>query len=43
MRPQFVSEFWQDGNVAALPTFGFGNEDHLLFKEHILHFDVHKL
>src|SRR6266849_9814712 len=43
MRPQLLSEFWQDRHVAALSAFGFGNQDHLFFKEHVLHFDIYKL
>jgi hypothetical protein len=43
MRPQLLSEFRQDGNVATLAAFGFGNQDHLFLKEYVLSFDVHKL
>ena len=43
MRPQLLGEFRQDGNVSTLSPFGFRNQDHLFFKEHVLYFDVHKL
>ena len=39
MRPQLLGAFRHDGNVAALPTLGLRNQDHLFLKEDVLNFD----
>jgi hypothetical protein len=43
VRAQLLCQLRQDRDIAALPAFGFGNQEHLLFKEDVLNFAVHKL
>ena len=43
MGSQLLGQLRQDGNVPALAALGFGDEDHLLIEEQLVHLDVHKL
>ena len=41
--PELLGQLWQHGQVAALPTLGLGNQEHLLVKEEFLNLNVGKL
>jgi hypothetical protein len=36
MRPQLLGQLRKNGHIPALPTLGFGDEDHLLLKQYLL-------
>jgi hypothetical protein len=43
MRSQLLGKLGENGDIPTLPAFGFGDQDHLLIKEKLVHLDVHKL
>ncbi len=43
MGPQFLGQLREDRHIPALAALGFGDQDHLLLKEDLVGFDVHKL
>jgi hypothetical protein len=43
VRPELLGQLGQHGDVAALPAFGLGDQDHLLVEEQLLRLDVGKL